>query len=53
MAVTVKKIVLWRKEVENRPGALASTLASLASADTDLQVVMALSLSRRGIEGCY
>jgi hypothetical protein len=41
MAVTVKKIVLWRKEVENRPGALASTLASLASAGTDLQVVMA------------
>jgi hypothetical protein len=41
MAVTVKKIVLWRKEVENRPAALASTLASLASAGTDLQVVMA------------
>ena len=40
MAVTVKKIVLWRKEVENRPGALASTLASLASAGADLQVVM-------------
>jgi len=41
MAVTVKKIVLWRKEVENRPGALASTLASLASAGADLEVVMA------------
>jgi hypothetical protein len=40
MAVTVKKIVLWRKEVENRPGALANTLASLASAGADLQVVM-------------
>ena len=40
MAVTVKKIVLWRKEVENKPGALASTLASLASAGADLQVVM-------------
>jgi hypothetical protein len=40
MAVTVKKIVLWRKEVENKPGALADTLASLASAGADLQVVM-------------
>jgi hypothetical protein len=41
MAVTVKKIVLWRKEVENRPGALASGLASLARAGADLQVLMA------------
>ena len=41
MAVTVKKIVLWRKEVENRPGALASTLESLAGAGADLEVVMA------------
>jgi hypothetical protein len=41
MAVTVKKIVLWRKEVENKPGALADTLASLASTGADLQVVMA------------
>jgi hypothetical protein len=41
MAVTVKKIVLWRTEVENRPGALAGTLESLASAGADLQVVMA------------
>jgi len=41
MAVTVKKIVLWRREVENRPGALASTLGPLASAGADLHVVMA------------
>ena len=41
MAVSVKKIVLWRKEVENKPGALADTLASLASTGADLQVVMA------------
>jgi len=41
MAVTVKKIVLWRSEVENRPGALASTLAPLANAGADLHVVMA------------
>ncbi len=40
MAITVKKIVLWRKEVDNRPGALAQTLAPLASAGANLQLVM-------------
>jgi hypothetical protein len=41
MAVTVKKIVLWRKEVENRAGILANALAPLANAGTDIHVVMA------------
>lgn len=41
MAVTVKRIVLWRKEVENRAGILANALAPLASAGTDIHVVMA------------
>jgi hypothetical protein len=41
MAVTVKKIVLWRKEVDNRPGILANALAPLAHAGTDIHVVMA------------
>ncbi len=41
MAATVKRIVLWRKEVENRAGMLASALAPLAHARTDIQVVMA------------
>lgn len=41
MATTVKKIVLWRKEVENRPGILANALAPLANAGTDIHVVMA------------
>ena len=41
MAVTVKKAMLWRKEVDNRPGMLASTLQPLAEAGADLQVVMA------------
>ena len=40
MAVTVKKIVLWRKEVENRAGALADTLAPLAAAGADIQILM-------------
>jgi hypothetical protein len=40
MAVTVKKITLWRREVENRPGALAGVLAPLADTGADLQVLM-------------
>ena len=41
MALTVKKIVLWRKEVKNQAGILANALAPLASAGTDIQVVLA------------
>jgi hypothetical protein len=41
MAVTVKKIVLWRREVENKPGILANALAPIANAGTDIHVVMA------------
>ena len=40
MAITMKKITLWRKEVYNQPGALAETLAQLAQVHTDLQTVM-------------
>jgi len=40
MAVTVKKIVVWRTEVEDKPGALSSVLAPLAEVGADLQVVM-------------
>ena len=41
MAVTVKKAVLWRKEIDNRPGTLADLLGPLAEAGSDLQVVIA------------
>jgi hypothetical protein len=44
MAVTVKSATLWRREVENRPGALASTLEPLAKARVDLRVVMGYRL---------
>ena len=40
MPVTVKKIVLWREQVTNRPGALAEVLEPLSAAGADLQVVM-------------
>ncbi len=41
MAVTVKKAILWRREVDNSPGTLASILQPLSEAGADLQVVMA------------
>jgi ACT domain-containing protein len=41
MAVTVRKAILWRSEVDNHPGMLANTLQPLSEAGTDLQVVMA------------
>jgi hypothetical protein len=40
MAVTVRKVTLWRSEVENKPGVLANVLEPLANAGADLQVVM-------------
>lgn len=40
MPVTVKKVALWRREMDNRPGALAGVLEPLARAGTDLQVAM-------------
>ena len=40
MALAIKKIMLWRAEVDNRPGALASTLEPVAKARVDLKVVM-------------
>jgi hypothetical protein len=40
MAVTVKKVTLWRCEVENKPGVLERVLGPLADAGADLQVVM-------------
>ena len=41
MATSVKGITLWRREVDNRPGALARTLEPLARASADLKVLMA------------
>lgn len=40
MSVKVKKITLWRKELENRAGTLAQALEPVAQAKADLQVVM-------------
>jgi len=41
MAVSVKKAILWRREVDSHPGMLADTLQLLSEAGADLQVVMA------------
>jgi len=40
MPVTVKKVALWRRDLDNRPGALAAVLEPLARAGSDLQVAM-------------
>lgn len=40
MAVTIRRITLWRCEVEDRPGALASVLEPLTAAKGRLDVVM-------------
>src|SRR5919198_3186212 len=40
MAVTVKRITLWRADVENQPGVLARALEPLAEAGADLRLVM-------------
>jgi hypothetical protein len=40
MATTVKKITLWRGEVDNKRGALNKVLSPLADVGADLQVVM-------------
>ena len=54
MSLTVKPITLWRREVENEPGAMAETLEPLADSGADLQIVMGYRLpgheSRAAIE---
>lgn len=40
MALTVKRITLWRTDVANEPGVLARTLEPLADAGADLRLVM-------------
>ena len=40
MPITVKRITLWRAEVDNKPGTLAATLEPPARAGADLKVVM-------------
>lgn len=41
MAISVKQITLWRREIENRPGVLAQVLEPLAAEKMDVQVLMA------------
>jgi hypothetical protein len=40
MPVTVKRIILWRTEVDNKPGALAGTIEPPAKAGANLKVIM-------------
>jgi len=40
MAISIKKITLWRRDLDNRPGAMARVLEPLARSGADLQVCM-------------
>jgi hypothetical protein len=48
MPITVKKTVLWRREIDNRPGTLGSALEPLAAIGSDLQLVMVYRLPETG-----
>ena len=47
MAVTIRRVELWRTEIRNKPGVLADILEPLAQTGADLQVVMKYSLPGR------
>lgn len=51
MAHTIKKITLWRKEVENSAGILAGALAPIAHAGANIHVVMAYRYPGRESKG--
>jgi hypothetical protein len=40
MAVSVKRIALWRGKIDDRPGTLAEVLEPVAASRSDLQVLM-------------
>jgi hypothetical protein len=40
MAITVRKTFLWKKELDNHPGAVAEALEPLAEGGADLHLVM-------------
>lgn len=40
MAISIKKTFLWKKEIDNHPGAMAEALEPLAEGGADLQLVM-------------
>ncbi|HSW49686.1 MAG TPA: hypothetical protein VLH09_05890 [Bryobacteraceae bacterium] len=44
MAVKVRNVTIWRKEVRNQPGELAGTLEPLVKAGVNLQVLMGYRL---------
>ncbi len=48
MPVTVKKITLWRAEVDNQPGTLANIVGPLAKAGADLKVLMGYRIHGSG-----
>lgn len=53
MAVRVKKVTVWKREIPHRAGELAAVLQPLAEAGANLQVVMGYAEGSRGfVELC-
>lgn len=48
MAVTVKKVVLYRRDIENKPGTLAETLKPFAKNSINLQLIMGYTMGPQG-----
>jgi hypothetical protein len=48
MAITIKKGVLWRKEIDHQPGTFAKALEPFAKSGINLQIVMGYSVSGKG-----
>lgn len=48
MSVTVKKVVMWRREIENRPGSLAQSLKPLAKSGINLQILVGYAPHSQG-----
>ncbi len=49
MAVSVKNVTIWRKEVPHQPGQLAAALRPLKEAGANLQVIMTYAEGAQGI----
>ncbi len=47
MPVTIRRVQMWRTEIQNKPGVLAATLEPLAQSKADLTIVSKRSVAGR------
>jgi hypothetical protein len=48
MSIAVKKVILWRREIENRPGSLAQSIKPLAKSGINLQILVGYAPHSQG-----